>query len=244
MEWRNVSFTYDSGIEVFRRFSLEFPEGEITAILGPSGCGKTTLLHLIAGLLIPSDGSIGRDTGEAVSYLFQEPRLLPWMTVLENVCLVNKDEGAVRRFLEIVGLRSSASRYPGELSGGMRQRVAMARAFAFDASMLLMDEPFQALDLALRLSLVNAFRHIWGQEPRTSIFVTHDIQEALVLGDRIFVLDGPPVELVGRFVNPVDRNQRSIHDPRLLALEAELYHLLIDERSRRKENNDDYTVSE
>lgn len=229
MRCSGLTFAYGSGKPVFDGFTEEFPEGAVSAILGPSGCGKTTFLHLLAGLLEPAAGTAGREEGRAVSYLFQEPRLLPWMTVRENVALVHDDPLKVEKLLDMVGLGSCGDAFPDQLSGGMRQRVAMARAFCFDASLLLMDEPFQALDLALRISLVNSFRQLWRESPRTTIFVTHDVQEALVLGDLICILSGPPAVTSGRLVNPVAREERSLGNPELLKLEAELYRLLLDD---------------
>ncbi len=225
---RNLSFSYPGGSPLFDNFSIDLPEGAVSAILGPSGCGKTTFLHLVAGLLQPSAGTAGRTEGTAVSYLFQEPRLLPWLTVRENIALVNDDSKTVESLLEMVELAGMADTRPDRLSGGMRQRVAMARAFAFDASLLLMDEPFQALDLALRISLVNSFRQLWSEAPKTTVFVSHDVQEAIILGDTISVLSEPPVKIAGYFKNPVARGDRRLDNPELLELEARLYRLLLD----------------
>jgi NitT/TauT family transport system ATP-binding protein len=225
---RNLSFSYPGGSPLFDNFSIDLPEGAVSAILGPSGCGKTTFLHLVAGLLQPSAGTAGRTEGTAVSYLFQEPRLLPWLTVRENIALVNDDSQTVESLLEMVELAGMADIRPDRLSGGMRQRVAMARAFAFDASLLLMDEPFQALDLALRISLVNSFRQLWSEAPKTTVFVSHDVQEAIILGDTISVLSEPPVKIAGYFNNPVARGDRRLDNPELLELEARLYRLLLD----------------
>ncbi len=228
MRSSGLTYSYPGGSPVFDNFSIDLPEGSISAILGPSGCGKTTFLNLIAGLLQPSSGTAGRAEGTAVSYLFQEPRLLPWLTVMENVALVNDDSHTVERFLGMVELSGMADAYPDRLSGGMRQRVAMARAFAFDASLLLMDEPFQALDLALRISLVNSFRQLWSEAPKTTVFVTHDVQEAIILGDTISVLSDPPVKVAGYFTNPVSRSDRRLDNPEILELEARLYRLLLE----------------
>jgi NitT/TauT family transport system ATP-binding protein len=227
MRCSHLSFAYPEGVEVFRDFSVDLPDNTVTAVLGPSGCGKSTLLHLLAGILVPASGSAGGGDEGAVSYLFQEPRLLPWLTVRQNVEIVNREPGITDKYLEIVGLGKAASLFPSALSGGMRQRVAMARAFAFDAKLLLMDEPFQALDLALRISLVEAFRKLWEEDPRTAIFVTHDVQEALFLGDSILVLHGTPAEVAGKFDNPVPGHERRLDNRELLSLEAELYRLLI-----------------
>lgn len=227
---RNLGFRYREGQALFHDISIDFPENAITAILGPSGCGKTTLLHLMARILEPLSGTVesGGAEDQPVSYLFQEPRLLPWARVLENVLLVNRDRHSALDHLRLVGLGEKADAYPGELSGGMRQRLAMARAFAFPAPLLLMDEPFQALDIALRFSLVEAFRTLWQEDPRTTIFVTHDIQEALLLGDRILIMKGEPVEIIGDYNNPVAQGKlRKLGGKELMDLESKLYRLLI-----------------
>jgi NitT/TauT family transport system ATP-binding protein len=143
----------------------------------------------------------------------------------------------------MVELAGMADTYPDRLSGGMRQRVAMARAFAFDASLLLMDEPFQALDLALRVSLVNSFRQLWREAPKTTIFVTHDVQEAIILGDTISVLSEPPVKVTGHFSNPVSRDERRLDNPELLELEARLYRLLLERNVQKGDERDEHITS-
>ncbi len=217
-------------LQVFRELSLDISGSGITAILGPSGCGKTTLLHVVAGLLQPDRGSVTGLEGKRVSYLFQEPRLLPWKTVWGNLEVVLQEllepherRARINRFLGIVELLPFRDAYPHELSGGMRQRVAIARAFAFPGELLLMDEPFQALDLALKLSLVREFERLWLAEPRLSVFVTHDVHEALVLGDDILVFSPRPATVRRAFVNRVPRGERTLGNPRILELERELY---------------------
>ncbi len=218
---------------VFDRFSLKIPDKHVTAILGPSGCGKTTLLNLISGLLTPEYGSVSGIGEERISYLFQEPRLLPWKSVRRNVELVltpffQPSEISSRSidFLEKVGLGQFVDYFPHELSGGMRQRAAVARAFAYPAGVMLMDEPFQALDLHLKISLIELFEKLWKLEQRTAVFVTHDIQEAVLLGDTVIVLYGPPAEIQLSIQNPVPREQRSLSEHRILEMEQQLYSLL------------------
>ena len=220
-------------LTVFENFSLEIPDRHVTAILGPSGCGKTTLLNLISGLLAPQSGTVSGLQDQRISYLFQEPRLLPWKTVRKNIELVltpffSHAELAERSnsFLDMVGLGRFADYYPHELSGGMRQRAAVARAFAYPAGVMLMDEPFQALDLHLKLSLIELFEKLWCRDKRTALFVTHDIQEAVLLGDSIVVLYGPPAEIQASMSNPIPREQRSLKEHSILELEQQLYSLL------------------
>ena len=236
----NLTFGFGD-LAVFSDFSMNFPDRHVTAVLGPSGCGKTTLLNLISGLLQPSTGRIRGMEEERISYLFQEPRLLPWMSIRKNIEIVLEPffEGAGRReraihFLELVGLQGFEDYFPPHLSGGMRQRSAVARAFAYPSHILLMDEPFQALDLHRKLSLIEQFENLWHKDRRTAIFVTHDIQEALLLGDTIVVLYGPPASVQKSIRNPLPRVQRSLKDRRLLEVEQELYASLVTEIEAKK----------
>ncbi|MGE5581779.1 MAG: ABC transporter ATP-binding protein [Bacillota bacterium] len=196
----HVSKSYGS-LPVLADFSLEIPEGKITAILGPSGCGKTTLLNILAGLIRVDRGNV--EIPVNTSYLFQEPRLLPWLTVKQNIAFVLKDkltpEEIAERIdtnLKATGLTGFADAYPSELSGGMRQRAAMARAFSYEAPLLLMDEPFKSLDIKTRFQLVQDFLGLWQKRLQTVIMVTHDIREALWLAERIVVFSDKPVRIL------------------------------------------------
>jgi NitT/TauT family transport system ATP-binding protein len=199
-------------LQVLKDFSLEFPEGEITAILGPSGCGKTTLLNIMAGLLEADQGKVG--TTDQVSYLFQEPRLLPWLTIEGNITLVLQDKipnreirERVNENLEATGLSEYADYYPSQLSGGMLQRAAMARAFSYDAPLLLMDEPFKSLDMKTRYRLIDDFLLLWRRKPRTVIMVTHDVREAVILGAKIVILSEKPPTVLGEYQNKRDSKE-------------------------------------
>ena len=227
-------FSSGSGVEVFQDFSMQLPDQEITAVLGPSGCGKTTLLNILAGFVVPDSGSIEGMPG-TISYLFQEPRLLPWRTVERNISIVLEHhiaDAARRResvdhYLALVGLQEFAQAYPHELSGGMRQRASIARAFACPSRMLLMDEPFQALDLDLKISLVEAFTSLWEEDPKTAVFVTHDIQEALLVADSVAVFSKAPARELTRIPVPGRRKQRSLTDSALTAAEQEIVSVLL-----------------
>jgi NitT/TauT family transport system ATP-binding protein len=196
---------------LFEGLSLTLGAENPTVILGPSGCGKTTLLRLMAGLLKPRSGEIrlGLSPGESppgafpVSFVFQEPRLLPWYRVLENVMLpLNRSlgreeaEARARHFLGLVSLEDKIRAYPRELSGGQQQRVSMARAFAYPAPLILLDEPFQSLDIPLRLELMDLLLDLLSRERRRAVAVTHDPREALYLGERVLVLARPPGGIV------------------------------------------------
>jgi NitT/TauT family transport system ATP-binding protein len=233
LELRGISKAFGAQ-KIFEDFSSLFGDRSISVILGPSGCGKTSLLRMIAGLLEPDSGSISGFDPESLSYVFQEPRLAPWLSVEENVALSVRDRlGSLqareraRRFLDLVGLSEFAQRKPSSLSGGMRQRASLARAFCRPASLLLMDEPFQSLDLKLRLSLMDEFARLWEEDPKTVVFVTHDAQEALYLGDEIIVLGKAPASILDRFPLPPRRGKRDLADPSLAELERRLYRSIL-----------------
>ena len=183
MKLTNIVKRYP-GCTVFENFSLDIAEGQVTCLLGPSGAGKTTLLNILAGLT-PCEGGVPK---VGCSYIFQQPRLVPNLTVRGNLRLVCRDESAIAAMLNRVGLADRASAYPKTLSGGQARRVAIARAFLYPAPVVLMDEPFTSLDLALKLDMMNAFAAAREGDGRTAVFVTHDVDEAIYLADRIVVL--------------------------------------------------------
>lgn len=198
--------------------NLELAANEFVCIVGPSGCGKSTLLRLVAGLLEPSSGTIQFATEkptnkQRTAMIFQEHGLFPWMTVLENMAFglemqnVRKSERESRayEFVEKLGLTGFAHRYPHELSGGMRQRVGIARAWLADADILLMDEPFGALDAQTRLLLQEELLRIWKDERKTVLYVTHDIEEAILLGDRVLIMSSRPGQILEELPIPLAR---------------------------------------
>ncbi len=224
-----LTFSYGERA-LFLDFTLAFPDQSITAILGPSGCGKTTLLKILAGLLAPLSGRVQVVPDHPVSFVFQEPRLLPWRTVLENVALPlvrwYGTAGARQRtshYLELVGLGAEQNTYPDALSGGQRQRVSIARAFAFPAAAILMDEPFQALDLPLRIQLMDLTAALLQAEPRTVVLVTHDPREAIYLGDRVLVLSAAPVRVALDQELTLSRADRAYSSRMHAELEARLF---------------------
>ena len=182
-------------VEALRGVSLEFSEGSFTALVGRSGCGKTTLLRLIAGLERESGGRIVRSVPRRqVGYVFQEPRLMPWLSVAENVRFAARaggpagDFGDADEILHTLGLADFARCLPHELSGGMAQRVALGRTLFCRPRLILMDEPFGALDWFTRRTLQSDLLRLWREGGRTIVFVTHDIDEALTLAERVVVL--------------------------------------------------------
>ena len=219
---KDVGKTYPNGVHALERFSAEIRPGEILAIIGGSGCGKSTLLRAIAGLDRASSGTVTLD-GEAIAsphakigIIFQEPRLLPWLSVADNIGFGLSDLPAterrekVARALARVGLADKAQAWPRELSGGQAQRVAIARALVPQPEVLLLDEPFSALDAFTRRDLQDHLLDLWADTRPTLILVTHDVDEAVVLADRVLVMRPRPGRLFDQIeINlgrPRDRN--------------------------------------
>ena len=204
-----------SALLALDRLSLTVAPGEFVCLIGASGCGKSTLLNLVAGLDAPTSGEIATG-GQRVALMFQEPALFPWLTAARNVELALRASGvsgAERRrraaaLLDVVHLAGFAGKRPHELSGGMRQRVALARALAQDAEVLLMDEPFGALDAMTRDLLHDELDRIWAERGLTVLFVTHNVREAVRLGDRVVVLSSRPGRVIDEFGVPIHRPRR------------------------------------
>jgi NitT/TauT family transport system ATP-binding protein len=191
ISFQNVSKSFDS-LTIFENLSLYVARNRIVAIVGPSGCGKTTLLKMVTGIVQPDEGTVTVAT-DALGYVFQEPRLLPWRTALDNVASslrargTDKAEARARAtgWLERVGLKGFEQYHPSELSGGMAQRVSIARALAVEPRVLLLDEPFSNVDRSLKKSLMDILQGIIKERETTVLYVTHELTEALRLADRI-----------------------------------------------------------
>lgn len=201
-----VSHVFAAGeqsLHVLEEITLEVEPGELHAILGPSGCGKTTLLRIIAGLVDPSGGSVAVADDSRVATVFQKPRLLPWRTVSENIAFAAKGlatapfdlEERVTEVMRLTQLTGAADQYPQQLSGGMAQRVAFARALLVEPDVLLLDEPFANLDALTAAQLRTEFTERWRDAARAGVLVTHDIMEAVSLADRVTVLAGSPASV-------------------------------------------------
>jgi ABC-type nitrate/sulfonate/bicarbonate transport system ATPase subunit len=219
----------DSTVDVLDDISLEVGLGEFVCLLGPSGCGKSTMLNIVAGFLNPTKGEVRIDNEPVTGpdrrrvFVFQERGVFPWLTVEGNIGFglfdLSEAERAqrIKHYVELVGLKGFEKAYPRELSGGMKQRVEVARALAVNPDMLFLDEPFGALDSITRLVMRGELLRIWEAEKKTIIFVTHDIDEAVQLSDRVIVMSARPAKI--QKVVPIDiPHPRDISSPRYLQL--------------------------
>lgn len=238
-----VAFPAQAGapIEALDALSLQVGEGELACVVGPSGCGKTTLLRVLADLQTPTSGTATIRADDPARPLkgvvFQGAGLFPWLTVTQNVAyglalrgVSRKErEATARQWIGEVGLQRFADTYPTQLSGGMQQRVGLARAFAYDPEVLLMDEPFGALDAQTRLVLQELLLEQWERQRKTVVFVTHSIEEALTIGDRIFVMSARPGRILVEISVPFERPRDPAAlraDPRWSVLFGEIWGLL------------------
>lgn len=219
--------------------NLDIRENEFICVVGPSGCGKSTLLNIIAGLLEPTSGSVYLDgkqiegTGVERGVVFQQYALFPWRTVIKNVMFglemkkAPKEEARqiALKYIEAVGLKGFENAYPKELSGGMKQRVAIARAYAANPEVLLLDEPFGALDAQTRVQLQTELLNTWEKEKKTCFFITHDVDEAIILAQRVIIMSARPgrIKRIVEIDIPYPRTQETKSDERFLQLKAEIW---------------------
>ncbi|MBD8499537.1 ABC transporter ATP-binding protein [Paenibacillus arenosi] len=207
-------------VEAFHSISLQIKDGEFVSIVGPSGCGKTTLLRVIAGLELPTSGTMHiqhHDSNQPLNAMvFQEHSIFPWMTVRENIAYgltMRKVPPSIKKsivdhYLLKINMVNFAESYPHQLSGGMKQRVSVARAFANDPEILLMDEPFTALDEQNRLLIQQELLKIWEENQKTVVFITHSIEEAILLSDRIIMMSAHPGTLIAEYEIPFPRPRK------------------------------------
>lgn len=196
---------------IFKNFNIDFSDDNINCIIGKSGCGKSTLLNIIAGLTDIQSGEINGVSVEDISYVFQEDRLIEWLTVKENLEIALKKyfhksiiNDKIDEVLNLVGINDIKDKFPNALSGGMRQRVNIARAFGKPSKVILMDEPFKSLDYKLKYTIIDEFKNLLNREKRMVILVTHDLDEAIYFRGNIIVFNNKPVEIAGMFTEDLE----------------------------------------
>ena len=242
-----VTFAARSGVGSYtavRDTTLVVERGEFVSVVGPTGCGKSTLLNIAAGLLAPSSGGV-QVFGEALvglnrraGYLFQSDALMPWLDALDNVALgltyrgqtASHSRASAQEWLQRVGLSGHGHRYPHQLSGGMKKRVALAQTLIMDPQILLMDEPFSALDIQTRQLMENELLDLWSADRKSVVFITHDLEEAIALSDRVVVLSaGPETRPIGEYAIDLPR-PRDVAEirltPRFVELHRDLWHAM------------------
>lgn len=221
IELRNVQKTYEvdgRALQVLRGIDLKLPENTITVILGRSGCGKTTLLRLVGGLEYPDKGEIVFHSEHKTAFVFQESRLMPWLNVWDNVTFGVKkkacDGAFIQDIIRIVGLEGFEKAYSNQLSGGMQQRVAIARALVYEPSFIMMDEPFAALDYFTRSQMQKELRLLQQRQGASILFVTHSIDEALLLADKIVMIENGQIK--SELTIEADAKERNLLDPEFI----------------------------
>ncbi|KMP25670.1 ABC transporter ATP-binding protein [Bacillus wiedmannii] len=237
LQFHNVSFHYDEK-PIINELNASIQDKEFVSIIGPSGCGKSTLFRLITGLEETSTGQIEltETKSHPVGYMPQKDMLLPWRTIIENAALplecqgVQKKEAQIKakELLHKFGLQGYETKYPKDLSGGMRQRVSFIRTLLTGGEILLLDEPFSALDALTKASLQEWLFEQWKEWEKTILFITHDVEEALFLSNRILVVEQQPITTLTERVVPLDRNRtrKDLYKPEVLALKDELLSML------------------
>jgi NitT/TauT family transport system ATP-binding protein len=244
----------DKAVAALQHIQLSIPRGQFVCLLGPSGCGKSTLLNAVAGFALPSSGQVRVDglevtgPGPERAMVFQEYALFPWMTVEQNIAFGLEIRGErrdrirseVEQLLNMLGLADFRTRYPKDLSGGMRQRVAIARVLALDSPIMLMDEPFGALDALTRRNLQDELLRLWSALRKTILFVTHSIEEAIYMADRIVVMTYRPGTVKRDLLVSLPR-LRDPSAPEFNALKRELSELVMEEQQRH--HNDELRMA-
>ncbi|WP_326910777.1 ABC transporter ATP-binding protein [Sedimentibacter sp. MB31-C6] len=216
ISFKNISKIYNDSY-ILKNFNITFDDNKITCLFGPSGVGKTTIANILAGLIQVDSGNITGTENSLYSYVFQEPRLLKWYSVYDNIDFVLRDvyelderKKIIENYINMVELFNYKDYLPKNLSGGMAQRVSLARAFAYPSNILIMDEPFKGLDLKLKKEMIQSFLKLWSKSKRTVIFITHDIEEASSLSDTIYYIKNHPAEIIKKISKNNDINNDEI----------------------------------
>lgn len=230
--FKNFSFSYPDK-EIYKNFNTVFPGGKINVVLGASGVGKTTLLNALTGLS-GFDGEI-ENMPKNVSYIFQSDRLVKTISVEKNLDFVLKNaipdktarKNAIYDMAKLLEISDVLKRLPTEISGGQAQRVQMARAFLYPSEVMLLDEPFKGLDVSLKTRLIKKFLELWGRDGRTVVLVTHDVYDALLMGDKVFVLSGSPADIVYKTELTVEKSERNLTDAAVTKYRDEIVNKII-----------------
>lgn len=230
--FKNFSFSYPDK-EIYKNFNAVFQGGKINVVLGASGVGKTTLLNALTGLS-GFDGEI-ENTPKNVSYIFQNDRLVKTISVEKNLDFVLKKsicdktarKNAIYDMAKLLEISDVLKRLPTEISGGQAQRVQMARAFLYPSEVMLLDEPFKGLDVSLKTRLIKKFLELWGRDGRTVVLVTHDVYDALLMGDKVFVLSGSPADIVYETELTVEKSERNLTDAAVTKYRDEIVNKII-----------------
>lgn len=230
--FKNFSFSYPDK-EIYKNFNAVFSDGKINVVLGASGVGKTTLLNALTGLS-GFDGEI-ENMPKNVSYIFQSDRLVKTISVEKNLDFVLKNvifdktarKNAIYDMAELLEISDVLKRLPTEISGGQAQRVQMARAFLYPSEVMLLDEPFKGLDVSLKTRLIKKFLELWGRDGRTVVLVTHDVYDALLMGDKVFVLSGSPAVIVYETELTVEKSERNLTDAAVTKYRDEIVNKII-----------------
>ncbi len=230
--FKNFSFSYPDK-EIYKNFNTVFSGGKINVVLGASGVGKTTLLNALTGLS-GFDGEI-ENMPKNVSYIFQSDRLVKTISVEKNLDFVLKNaipdktarKNAIYDMAELLEISDVLKRLPTEISGGQAQRVQMARAFLYPSEVMLLDEPFKGLDVSLKTRLIKKFLELWGRDGRTVVLVTHDVYDALLMGDKVFVLSGSPADIVYETELTVEKSERNLTDAAVTKYRDEIVNKII-----------------
>lgn len=213
---------------VLDNWNIKLRKGERVVLLGPSGCGKTTFFRIVADLDKHYDGNVEIFV-DKIGYVFQEPRLLPWRTINNNLKIIRDNETKIKEIISMMGLDGFENLLPSRLSGGMKQRVNIARALLVEPDILIMDEPFTSLDLNIKLSIIEDINKLWERNRYSLLMVTHDIKEALILADRILIVSQRPSHILNEFLIDLPKESRNLIDSNFLSLEAKIMSFIIDQ---------------
>ena len=227
LEISNFQKQYDN-LLIIKNLSFTVPAGKVTVLLGPSGCGKTTILNAISGLDKDYSGKINGKF-EKISYVFQEDRLLPWMTLDDNINFVLKEKNIAERerILKILKLQDYRDFYPNELSGGLKQRVSIARAFIYPSDLILMDEPFRSLDFKLKINIIKDLLNLEKESKKTIFLVTHDTKVAYLLADKAIVLSEKPAEILSTITFLSPKEERLLYSDDFHRFEDKVFEELL-----------------